>query len=323
MKLETERDADEMLNAAKAIAVVSAWSELGLFDRLREGPVRREGLGVDARALAVTLPVLAHLGVIATDGTRVSLTPAGERLVRERAMPTSRNLVSLRDLSRMTDVLRDGGPVKDDEGRSKATRGGTTSNPVETERFLDMLYRLSEGPAKQTYTWLAPGLPQKASVLDLGGGHGRYARAFADAGHAVTVFDQPEVVALAKKRHGDALAYVAGNFHEVEGFGGPWDLVLMCNIVHGESAGQNASLIARAAKSLRPGGRVAIRDWFLDEHGSDPKHAVFFGLTMLFYTEQGTSPSVRDARAWLEQAGLVGFELLAVDTQQLAVARKS
>jgi len=107
--------------------------------------------------------------------------------------------------------------------------------------------------------------PQSA-VLDLGGGHGRYARAFADAGHTVTLFDQPAVVGLARKRHGEALRYIEGDFHEADSFGGPYDLVMLCNIVHGESAAANASLVARAARSLRSGGRLAIRDMFLDEH---------------------------------------------------------
>jgi SAM-dependent methyltransferase len=237
-------------------------------------------------------------------------------------MPTARNLDYLRDLSRTLDVLRDGGPVKGDDGKPKGTRGGTVDDVEQTERFLDMLYRLSEEPAASTFTWLGPGLPPRGRVLDLGGGHGRYARVFADAGHEATLFDQPSVVGLAKKRHGDALRYAEGDFHRVEGFGGPFDLVMLCNIVHGESAGENAALVARAARSLAPGGRVALRDMFLDEHGQNPPSAVFFGLTMLFYTEKGTSPSVRQARAWVEGAGLVDVQVIVTETHQIITGRR-
>jgi SAM-dependent methyltransferase len=264
-----------------------------------------------------------HLGLVITDGDRVGLTSRGARLLSERAMPSDRNLTSLRDLSRMADVLREGGPVRDDQGQSKGTRGGTLAHDVShTERFLDMLYRLSEPAARSTLGWLGPALPARAAVLDLGGGHGRYARAFADAGHTVTLFDQPIVVDLAKKRHGDALRYIAGDFHHAETFGGPYDLVLLCNIVHGESSEANASIIARAVKSLRPGGCVAVRDMMLDEHEQNPASSVFFGVTMLFYTEDGRSPTVRQVDGWFTKAGLRDFRIIVDEGHQIAVGRK-
>ena len=323
MKLETEEDSDKWLEAAKALAVVSAWSAVGLFERLQGGPVRQVDLPGDPRAVTTTLPVLLHLGLVTTDGDRIALTSRGARLLAARAMPSDRNLVTLRDLSRMADVLRAGGPVRDDEGKSKGTRGGTlTTDVAHTERFLDMLYRLSDAPARSTLAWLGAELPAGASVLDLGGGHGRYARAFADAGHTVTLFDQPMVVDLARKRHGDALRYIAGDFHEALTFGGPYDLVLLCNIVHGESSAANASIVSRATRSLRAGGRIAIRDMILDDHQQNPASAVFFGLTMLFYTEEGKSPTVSGIQDWYEKAGLGDFRLILDDRHQIAVGKK-
>jgi SAM-dependent methyltransferase len=324
MKLETERDANQWIWAARSLSVVAAWTSLGLFERLRAGPVLQADLPANPRAIAATLPVLAHLGLIASNGQRVALTPTAERLVAEGGMPTERNLAILRDCSRMADVMRDGGPVRDDEGKSKATRGGASiGDPEATARFMDMLYRLSEEPARSTYTWLSEGLPPRASVLDLGGGHGRYARAFADAGHAATLYDQPEVIALARKRHGDALRYREGDFHTEQSFGGPHDLVLICNVVHGESAQTNASIVARAARGLRAGGRIAIRDMFIDELGQNPPSAVFFGLTMLLYTEGGASPTVRQAEQWLADAGLGDFRMTVLETHLLIVGRRA
>lgn len=322
MKLESEQDAIDWLNTAKALAVVSAWSALGLFERLRAGPIAIAELPGDARAIATTVPVLQHIGLVTTDGRRVGLSPRAERLLASGEMPTVRSLEVLRDLSRTADVLRSGGPVRDDDGKSKGTRGGTVEDPVQTERFLDYLHRISEGPAKSTYEWLGRELAPGSSMLDLGGGHGRYARTFADAGHTVTLFDQAQVVGIARKRHGDALRYLEGDFHAVDSFGGPYDLILLCNIVHSEAADANASLVTRAARSLRAGGRIAIRDMFVDEHGGDPQSAVFFGMTMLFYTEHGRSPSARQAREWLEGAGLVDFRSVAFESHQILSARR-
>ena len=323
MRLENERDATDWLWGAKALAVVAAWNALGLFERLRAGPVRRADLGVDARAVATTLPVLLHTGLIATDVEVLRLTHLGLRLLEKGELPSERNLDLLRDLSRMQDVIQNGGPVRDDQGKSKATQGGTRAHDLaHTERFLDYLYQMSEGAALTTLEWLSPLLAQHARVLDVGGGHGRYARAFANAGHPTTLFDLPHVVELAKKRHGDALSYLEGDFHQATSFGGPYDLILLCNVVHGESAEANASLVGRLAKSLLPGGHLVLKDMFLDEVGSEPANAVFFGLTMLFYTEHGQSPQLERAKQWLLDAGLSKPRVTSLDTQALVIARK-
>lgn len=323
MKLETERDGLEWVYAAKALAVVAGWSAVGAFERLRGGPVAPSALGIEPRALATTLPVMKHLGLVAGDGEKLVLTQAGRRLVESGEMPTGRNLETLADLGNMAAVLREGGPVRDAAGKSKGTTGGTLADdPEHTARFLDMLYRGSESAATSFFSWFSPRLPKGGAVLDLGGGHGRYGRHFADAGFATTLLDLPHVISYAKARHGHALSYLEGDFHVREDLGGPYDLVLLSNIVHGESPEQNAALVARVARSLRPGGVVAIKDMFLDELGREPANAVFFGLTMLFYTDKGQSPSFAQARDWFAKAGLDGPEMVALETQTIVLGRK-
>lgn len=323
MKLETERDVNDWVWAAKAMAVVSAWNSLGLFEQLARGPVKVGDVRAEARAVKTTLPILLHLGLLASDGETLRLTETAKRLVNQRALPSERNLDWLGDLSRMKQVLEEGGPVKGADGKPKLTTGGTRADDVEhTERFLQMLYDMSEGPAQSTFDWVAPHLRARARILDVGGGHGRYSRVFADAGHEVTLFDFPHVVELAKKRHESALKYLVGNFHEVESFGGPYDAVLFCNIVHSESDEENAALVARAARSLCSGGQVVLRDMFLDEVGRDPENAVFFGLTMLFYTAKGSSPTFTRARGWLEAAGLERIATTLLDNQTLITGKK-
>ena len=70
------------------------------------------------------------------------------------------------------------------------------------------------------------------------------------------------------------------------------------------------SLIQRLAKTLAPGGRIAIKDMFIDARGVHSEFAVFFGLTMLYYTRKGESPTA----AGLVDVRLVnmgGWELLS------------
>ena len=101
--------------------------------------------------MKTTLPILLHLGLLASDGETLRLSETGKRLVAQRGLPSERNLEWLADLSRMKDVLQSGGPVKDADGKPRLTTGGTRADDLaHTERFLDMLYDMSEGPAKST-----------------------------------------------------------------------------------------------------------------------------------------------------------------------------
>lgn len=321
--IRTEEDATELLRAVKALAVISAWNGLGLFEALTHGPQRLLDLEADPRSLRITAPILRHLGLLVGDDERVGLSPTAEVLYEQGALPSARNLEFLADHSRLLEVLRHGGPVKGDSGESKATEGGVRRDaPEQTHEFLDMLYRRSERSGQQTFAWLDPLLPRGASVLDLGGGHGRYARLFADAGHRATLFDLPHVISYARERHGDAIAFLSGDYHESTDLGGPYDLVLLSNIVHSESSEANQQLMHRLAAATRPNGYIVLKDMFLDALQQDPASAAFFGLTMLLYTREGQSPRVDHARHWLTQAGLVDIHVSTFGSYSLVRGRR-
>jgi len=319
----TEHDFDELLRASKALAVIAAWNELGLFDELTAGARQLDQLPADRRALDITAPVLKHLGLLYGEGDRVAMSDAARELHEHGKLPTARNFDFLRDQAQMTEVLRSGGPVSDEDG-DKATDGGTRADdPGQTARFLDMLYQRSGDSARRVRDWLAPLLPERARVFDLGGGHGRYARLFADAGHAATLFDFPYVIDYARAKHGEALEYIGGNFRDKHvDFGGPYDLIILSNVVHGEPDEVNRSLIGRLASALAPGGYIVIKDMFLEENGRDPESAVFFGVTMLFYTRSGRSHTLDRARSWLTDAGLEQPRVSVFEQFHLVRARR-
>lgn len=322
--IRAEADFDALLRASRALAVIAAWNELGWFDALANGAGTLDELPGDTRAVEITVPVLKHLGLLHGDGNRVMLSQTARELWERGRMPSARNFEFLQDQARMPEVLEQGGPVKDEQG-DKGTDGGTRADdPERTAQFLDMLYRRSEDSARLVHQWLAPLLPARGAVLDLGGGHGRYARVFADAGHAATLFDFPHVIDYARRKHGDALAYIGGDFRDPEqDFGGPYDLILLSNVVHGEPDEVNHALIGRLVGHLAPGGHLVLKDMFLDEHGRDPENAVFFGLTMLFYSSAGRSHSLDRARAWLSDAGLESIDLTLLENFHLLRARSS
>jgi len=231
-------------------------------------------------------------------------------------MPTARNFAALADLARMPEVLKTGEPVQ-------ASEGGVTPDPEATRRFMDMLHRRSADSVANTLKWTQGLLPEGSHVLDLGGGHGRYAAAYTDAGYRATLLDKPEVVPLARERYGDRIEYIAGDFMQLDSLGGPYDLVLLSNIVHGLSPEDNVGLLRRLAAHIRPGGHVVLKDFFLDPTGRFDERGAFFGMTMLFYTRGGGVYTHREVSRWLAETNFAPPHAVALDSFELLVAERS
>jgi SAM-dependent methyltransferase len=324
MKIRNESDFDALIWGTKLLAVAAAWTELGLWNELarRPGPVDLTDLPGDARALEITARVLAHAGLLDGSGRRYAMSDVARELHEKGQLPTRMNFDILGDLSRMADVLRDGGPVRGADGKPKLTSGGVSpGNPDASRRFLDMLYRRSETAARTTAKWLAPRLSEGAHIIDVGGGHGRYAEELRALGLRVTLFDLPMVVELARERHADRLDYRAGDF-QADDLGGPYDAALLSNIVHSESFEQNQELLRRVHAALRPGGIIVIKDMLVDDFGRYPEHAVFFGTTMLYYTAQGSTYTLSDIGNWCGAAGFEALTSVSVSDHVLAFAKK-
>lgn len=324
MRVRTVADFDAFARGAMLLAVAAAWSELGVWDELvaREEPVDLAELPGDTRSLSITAPMLAHVGLLDGSGRHWTISRHARDLHERGELPARRDLSLFEDLARMPQVLADGGPVVGTDGKPKITSGGVHPDDLQATRdFMDLLYRRSGPAVGAVADWLVRRLPAGGHVIDVGGGHGRYAEALADRGCAVTVFDLPMVVDLARQRYGDKLDYRPGDFHEGP-FGGPYDAAFLSNIVHCESPDANADLLRRLAACLRPGGWILLKDVFIDEQGRDPEHAVFFGGRMLLYTADGRSYTFRDVARWCDGAGLDPPETIAVDTYCLVFARK-
>lgn len=302
MRIRTVEDVEQLRRGATAWAVLGAWAEHGLLDALASGPRTLDELPAHPHGLACTAPLLAHLGILDRDGDRWALSRYGAHLVQERSLPTGASRV-LGNLSRIGHALLGGGPVPGPDGAPEHTVVGVRpDDPEATRGFLEMLYQGSARTAEETARWVAPRLSPGASVLDLGGGHGRYGMALVERGLCVTLFDLPLVVDLAQERHGDALSYVAGDFR-TDDLGGPWDAVLMSNIAHGLSERENRALLGRLRAAVAVGGSLVVKDMFLDDLGTGPAVAAYFGVTMLQYTEGGRSYGAAEYAAWAAEAG--------------------
>jgi cyclopropane fatty-acyl-phospholipid synthase-like methyltransferase len=145
--------------------------------------------------------------------------------------------------------------------------------------------------------------------LDLGGGAGTNAIAFCQAYPELTatVFDLPATLRLTERTVKEAglearIALLPGDFNK-DGLGGPYDAVLMSDILHYQDFSTNAALVKRVWTHLAPGGRLVIKDRFLNEAGTGPAWTTAFAVHILVNTEQGGCYKTADAIRWMGEAG--------------------
>jgi len=146
-------------------------------------------------------------------------------------------------------------------------------------------------------------------MLDLGGGAGTNAIAFCRIYPELTatVFDLPATLRLTERTVKEAglesrITLRSGDFNQ-DNLGGPYDFVLMSDILHYQDFPTNAALVQKVYSHLAPGGRLVIKDRFLDETGTGPAWTTAFAVHILVNTQQGRCYKTSDAIHWMTQAG--------------------
>ncbi len=167
-----------------------------------------------------------------------------------------------------------------------------------------------------------PGLAKRLDLekvktfLDLGGGAGTNSIAFCQAYSHVqgTIFDLKQTLTLTERVVKDAgladrISFLSGDFNS-DSLGGPYDLILMSDILHYQDYVTNAALVKKCSIHLQPGGRLIIKDRFLDESGTGPAWVTAFAVHILVNTEKGQCYKTSEAREWMQAAELSHIEEL-------------
>jgi O-methyltransferase involved in polyketide biosynthesis len=121
------------------------------------------------------------------------------------------------------------------------------------------------------------------------------------------VFDLPATLKTAERTVKEAglesrIALLPGDFNR-DSLGGPYDVVLMSDVLHYQRAEANAGLVKKVFSHLNAGGRLIIKDRFLDEAGTSPAWAAAFAVHILVNTERGRCYKVSEASRWMIEAG--------------------
>ena len=275
-----------------------------VVDELRSaGSVARE-LGLDARAVYVLLSALVELGILEENGGMFRLKERHRGPLLDPDCPdyAGGSVVHRCELigswGRMGEVLKTGRPIED---RTSPDFGGTTT-------FIQSMRRGARAGAEGVAEAVLSRLPEGASILDVGGGPGTNAEAFAGAGARVTVFDRPEVIGLMQNHlRGAGIETMAGDMNEALPEG-PFDAIYYGNTSHMYGPGENRKLLERMRRSLVPGGLLAIRE-FVRGMSED---AALFAVNMLVLTTGGGTYTREEYEGWLLGAGFEGVEFAPV-----------
>jgi 2-polyprenyl-3-methyl-5-hydroxy-6-metoxy-1,4-benzoquinol methylase len=311
----------EMMHAYKLTGALKAGIELGIFDQLAAGPATAgdvaRPLSLHPRGARMLLNALTAVGLLdqaRPDTYRLSAQSA-RFLVRGQAgyLGDMINVIASswewEAMERLADAVRKGGPVVDENAE--------TPEFDYWRSFAANAHAIAAPSAKAVAEVLLPWATARPElrVLDMACGHGLYGFAFAQRlEHAqVWSLDWPNVIEVAL-RHADRLG-VADQVHGLSGdvfttnMGGPYDLVLITNVLHHFSAARAEELLRRAAEVTSPEGKVAVVGFVTDKDRSPTvdRQAHMFALLMLAWTTEGEVHTVDDYRRMLGSAGYEDF----------------
>ncbi len=312
--------------------IIQTAVELTIFDALencaRTATSIAGELKLEPKATALLLNALAALKLLDKQAQAFSLSEAAARyLLRDSPQYLGgmiRFEASLWNAwAKLPEAIRSGQPVR--------APNMYQDDPAETETFIQAMDSLVNARGDTKMLANALDWHDVGDLLDVGSGPATYpvalCQSFVDL-HA-TVFDLPATLKITERfvraaGLSDRITLLAGNYRS-DPIPGSYDLILLSNIIHGENFENNAALLNKLAKNLRPGGRLVIKDHILDEDRAHPSVGTIFSLLMLLTTEGGRCYSFGEVAAWMTAAGLAQVRQLDLPpplTSSLVVAVK-
>jgi SAM-dependent methyltransferase len=162
---------------------------------------------------------------------------------------------------------------------------------------------------------IAPYLLQKVRVqrsgrlLDVGGGFGAFSVAFCRRYPKLeaTVVEHPKIAPLTRRAVRQAgmsdRIHVLGIDIVRQPLPRGFDIALLSNVLHAHGSNENRFLLRRLHDSLRPRGRLILRDVFMRADGTAPEWGALFSVLLFLHTPRGRCYTIDEILAWLRVAG--------------------
>ena len=291
-----------------AARVLLAAASLGVFDaltgrRATPGAVARR-IGADPEATERLLRALVELHLLEREGRRIRLAPGARELLSEGGEFSLADLLRHRAArfkawAQLEDSVRTGKPV--------VVAGDGADDPLALQAA-----RARRDTARRWApvlgSWVDLGTAK--SMLLLGDGPAVYALHFARsrANLAITVVDTPAAVAVGKeylrgKPEAGRIALVAGDFLRDAPPRARFGAAFLSDALHAHSPENVRRLLKKVKGALRTGGRLVVRDRFLDYRGPGPLENYLYDLQLLLTSREGRCHPLKDVEAAVRAAG--------------------
>ncbi|MEN8007411.1 MAG: methyltransferase [Candidatus Krumholzibacteriota bacterium] len=305
---------DAMAAGYRNSCILVAAVKTGIFEALgdeeRTAAEVAAHLDLNARAVDVVMCALAAAEVLLARGDRFAIDPGARPYLLADSPETLVSIIGhnksmLKSWVQLEEVLRTGAP---------APRAERTAE--EMEDFI----RGMENVSRRTSSEVADQVDLSGAVrlLDLGGGPGTAALTFARAnsGLECVVYDLegPLGIACQQIRQAgleDRVTTRAGDFL-VDDLPEGFDVVYISNIIHMLRPDETRMLLAKAHRALVPGGRILVKDFFLEDSRIAPPWTAQFSVNMLVNTKGGKSYTFTEMEDLLAQTGYIDLESFAV-----------
>lgn len=270
-----------------------------------------EETGVAANRLKTLLAALTAIGLIAREADAYRNSPASERYLVRGAPAYFGDYYRFQIDRQIYPALEhlDAGIAGDTQHLAFDSLAGLTGNPQEADAFTRAQHAGSMGPA----VMLARTFDLNGSrrMLDVGGGSGAFSIALCQRNPELraTVLDFPNVIDVAERFVTEAKLAHRIDYIRADAVNGAWpsgqDVILMSYLLSAVAESSFPLLLTKAWEALRPGGRLLIHDFMLDDEETGPALAALWFLQYLWGRIDGISFS---AAALAEQLRGHGYE---------------
>jgi ubiquinone/menaquinone biosynthesis C-methylase UbiE len=312
----------DTMNAYQRSAALRAAIELGIFTAIAEGHESAAAIATlrhaSERGVRILCDYLVTCGLLAKKDHLYANTRDTALFLDRKSPAYMGGAVDFLNSPAMTAYFDDiAGAVKKG-GTVMSDQGSTAHDHPIWERFARAMGGLAMPQAMSVAAMICGDAPRPMKVLDIAAGHGIFGIAVAQKNPQANVvgLDWESVLEIARdnaRRMGVSHRYatIAGDAFTVD-LGGPYDAVLLPNILHHFDTSACESLLARVHRALKPGGQVVIVEFIVGEDRVSPPAAGAFALIMLATTPSGDVYTFKEYEAMLTRSGFKNAALREV-----------
>lgn len=319
----------QMMTAYQQSAALHAAIELGLFTAIVEGHNTAAALasacGCSERGARILSDFFVVGGLLTKQGQTYSATPDTSVFLNKNSpaylggMSGFLNAAGIRkQFDFLTEAVRKGGVAASAEGSTASHYDGWVDFAKSMEAMMGMAAQQIAGMANE-------GKQDAITVLDVAASHGLFGFSIAkqNANAKIVALDWANVLEITKanaERWGlsDRVSTIAGDAFTVD-LGGPYDVILLTNLLHHFSFAENVKLLQRMRAALKPGGRVFTLEFVPNEDRISPPVPATFALVMLASTPQGDAFTFAELESMFAAAGFSASTQIALEASPQSV----